>query len=319
MSQEITERKHSNDNERTLPPLQELHAIDVVTTDYFDLTSTAKVLMVRLIRWTHGNRAHRLYGHSWAGREKLAKVLDRTSKTTITDAMKELKQADLIIVKRRPNATSLIRPNWDRINRAIEEFKQQEADAEDQKTVLPDDQKIVLPEDQKTGPYSADHYSADLDSALIPGRFAAGMRASVEGDSAYGADRSDFRQTSEEAKQTLDEIKEAWPAPSEHADLQPRHDSDKGASVHYYRLLKSGVPASRIKQAALHFLKSKKEDKQWSRSLASFLTGHLHDYLDPDQPDLYIPQDGEPVATNDNRLPPERKVGGIDWKNDPPF
>ncbi|MBR0993975.1 hypothetical protein JQ580_24960 [Bradyrhizobium japonicum] len=311
MTQTASKDKHSNDNFRSISPVQELRFLDAMMADS-ELPMTARVVGYQLVRWTCGDKSHRFSGYAWARRDTLADCIGRDSETTITTATNALKARGWIIVKRRPNTSSLIRPNWDRM-------AQQQEKPEDQKIVFPEDQKTVHPEDQKTGPYSADHYSADLDSALIPGRSAPGMRASVEGDSAYGADRSDFRQTSEEAKQTLEEIKQAWPAPSKDAEYQPRHDSDKGASVHYYRLLKSGVPAHRIKQAALRFLKSKEEDQHWSRSFASFLTGHLHDYLDPDQPDLYIPPDGELLATNDNRPPVERKASGIDWENDPPF
>jgi hypothetical protein len=141
--------------------------------------------------------------------------------------------------------------------------------------------------------------------------------------SASGMSHASFRgrrhqQTKAQADRTLAEIRHVWPKPSDEAEYQPGTDSKRAEAVHWHKLLKSGIAASRIQRAALHFLNAV-PDGQWPRSLASFLAGHLHDYLDPDQPDLYIPPDGEPVATNDNRPSLERKVSGIDWENDPPF
>lgn len=308
MTQTAAEGNYSNDNHRSISPLQELGFLDAMMADH-ELPMTARVVGYLLVRWTNGDKSHRFNGYAWARRDTLADRIGRDSEATITTATNALKARGWIIVKRRPNSSSLIRPNWDRM------AQQQEVIPEDQKTVLPEEQFSVHPEDQKVGPYSADHDSADRDREVTPERSASGVSARSQGNSACGASRHGengpvrYKQTRAEADQALEEIKQVWPEPSEDAVHRPGQDSDEVAVIEWHRLLKAGIAASRIKRAALHFL-SQKPDREWSRSLTVFLKGHLHDYLDPDQPDLYIPDDEEPAGANDNsKRPVCRAVG----------
>src|SRR5262249_29252728 len=137
------------------------------------------------------------------------------------------------------------------------------------------------------------------ENARIPAAGADRSARSGSGvDRDCGADRPAHKQNKAQADAILAEIRSAWPKPSEDAEYQPGPDSAKAEAIHWHGLLKSGIAASRIQRAALHYLSEVSED-QWQRSFVRFLTGRLPDYLDPDQPDLFIPED-EPPAANDN-------------------
>lgn len=147
-------------------------------------------------------------------------------------------------------------------------------------------------------------------SYVIPGHSAPGTSApSQRGRRACGADRPAYKQTKAQADAIFADIKSVWPKPSEDAEYPPGPDSAKAEAIHWYSLLKSGIAASRIQRAALHYLREVSED-QWQRSFVRFLTGRLPDYLDPAQPDLFIPEDEPPSAdpfhTNDNQQSPQR-------------
>ncbi|MGX1165770.1 hypothetical protein AB7M16_002036 [Bradyrhizobium sp. USDA 372] len=153
-------------------------------------------------------------------------------------------------------------------------------------------------------------------SDIIPDHSAPGVSArSSQRGRACGADRHSngnrpaYKQTRARADELLMEIKRVWPKPSEDAEHQPRADSAKAEAIHWHKLLKSGIAASRIQRAALHYL-SEVPDGQWPRSFVSFLTGRLPDYLDPDQPDLFIPEDelaaAEQPQANDNEQSSQR-------------
>lgn len=152
----------------------------------------------------------------------------------------------------------------------------------------------------------------------IPERSAPGASDSSFEERAYGAGRpsndtaAPYKQTKEQADRTLEQIRRVWPTLPEEAEYQPGPDSERAEAVRWHELLKSGLAASRIERAALHYISTILDD-QWPRSLASFLSGHVHDYFDPDQPDLYIPaEDGPPSSANDNHELQERKVSGIE-------
>lgn len=144
-------------------------------------------------------------------------------------------------------------------------------------------------------------------SDLIPEHSVSGVSArSSRRGRACGADRPAYKQTKAQADAILAEIKSVWPKPSEDAEYPPGPDSAKGEAIQWYKLLKSGIAASRIQRAALRYLNDVPED-QWQRSFATFLTGRLPDYLDPEQPDLFIPEDElPPEHTNDNQQSTQR-------------
>ncbi|MCK1702591.1 hypothetical protein IVA86_14410 [Bradyrhizobium sp. 146] len=159
----------------------------------------------------------------------------------------------------------------------------------------------------------------------IPERSASGASYSSLEERAYGAPRpgndnaAPYKQNKEQADRTLEQIRRVWPTLPEEAEYQPAPNSERAEAVRWHELLKSGLAASRIERAALHYISTILDD-QWPCSLARFLSGHVHDYFDPDQPDLYIPEEHErPASANDNHGRRERKVSGIDWVNDPPF
>lgn len=152
MSRNTEADKHANDNFRSLDPVQELKVIDLgMVNDR--LSSTAKVLWHRLVRWTNNNPDHRYAGCSWAGREKLGEWIGRKERT-ITTCTGELKRAGLIIVKRRPNESNLIKPNWPVIDRMLDR----------QESAPPDRQKSASPDRQESAAYRTDQNRTDPDS-----------------------------------------------------------------------------------------------------------------------------------------------------------
>lgn len=243
-------KEHDNNNHRSLSPLQELKALDVIMACKA-LPMTARVVMYQLVRWTHGDKDHCYHGHSWASREKLAERLGRDSVTTITTATKELKACDLIIIKRRPNATSLIRPNWKKIRQIAmsSSADQQEVDSEGQKTVLPEDQKVELPEDQKTGPYSIDRDSADRHSTdqVFTAPHGAVETLDVPPEShPSGAPADDEHAARTEYVEDLTEpeflrvLEENLPAYNPFENYKPQRDKDRAARYQFAALMRLG-------------------------------------------------------------------------------
>ena len=124
--------------------------------------------------------------------------------------------------------------------------------------------------------------------------------------------------TTLDTQRSFDRLKEMWPVPSEDAEFRPGPRSEQGAWVYYQRHLRNGVTAGRIERAARKHLAGL--DHLWPPSLARFLVSYLQDYLDPAQPDKFIPPDDDrPATANDNHRAPFSKVSGIYWDNDPPF
>ena len=152
MSRNTETGKHANDNFRPLDPVQELKVIDLGMVDD-RLSSTAKVLWHRLVRWTNNKPDHRYAGCSWAGREKLGEWIGRKERT-ITTCTGELKRAGLIIVKRRPNESNLIKPNWPVIDSMLDR----------QKSAPPDRQGSAPPDGQESAAYRTDQHRTDSHS-----------------------------------------------------------------------------------------------------------------------------------------------------------
>ncbi len=316
MTRKAREGNFSNDNYRSISPLKELHFLDAMMADH-ELSMTARVVGYLLVRWTNGDKSHRFHGYAWAPRNTLADWIGRDSETTITTATNALKARGWIIVRRRPNASSLIRPNWDRIG-------QQQDLRESQKTAFLEDQFSVHPEDQKIGPNSADHDSAYQDSVSFPNASHRGRQTPLSEEAppaqaGMGNEKpAPYRQTKAEADQALETLRSMpfcteWDDPA----FELSHDAATAEAVHWHKLLKSGIASSRIVRAAERFLIEAPGDQL--PSLAGFLARYAWDCIEPDC-DLYTPPDDEePAAANDNQLSPERKVSGIDWENDPPF
>ncbi|WP_316181371.1 MULTISPECIES: hypothetical protein [unclassified Bradyrhizobium] len=289
--------------------MQELRFLDAMMADH-ELPMTARIVGYLLVRWTNGNKAHRFAGYAWAGREKLAEWIGRESSTTITTATNVLKARGYIIVKRRPNATNLIRPNWDRV------VPRQGATPEDQETAFPEGKFSVRPDDQETGPYSADHDSADRDSGIIPERSASGMsetssKSSASGAGRHGNDnpRPGYKQTKAEADRTFDELRSMpFRTEWEGAEIELSAEAPRAEKVHWHKLLKAGLRASHILKAADHFLATCPDNQR--PSLARFLGTYAQESCtDPDS-NLYVPDDEQSDAANDNVQPPKANVSG---------
>lgn len=316
MAQKANESNHSTGSYRSISPTQELRFLDAIMADH-ELPMTARAVAYHLVRWTNGDEAHRFNGYAWASREKLAERIGRDSGTTITTATNALKARGWIIVKRRPNDTSLIRPNWDKINQTTAEvvFGQQKAPQEHRKTVFPEDQFSVHPEDQKTGPYSADLDSAYHDSANSPNASRRGADVIPFGEKAGRDGRPEYKQPRQEADQTFERLKRMpfrtdWTDPK--IELSSR--AEGSALVHYRRHLRLGIAAWRVERCAEKFLASCPDDQR--PSLAGFLGRYAKLCNDPES-EWYVPADGgmcakddnRPVNANDNQLP-ARKASG---------
>lgn len=298
MPQNANEHKHSTGHNRSISPVQELRFLDAIMADH-ELPMTARVVGHRLVRWTNGDEAHRFNGYAWAGREKLAEWIGRDSCSTITTATNALKARGWIIVKRRPNASSLIRPNWDRMSQQLGEMP------EDQKTELPEDKLSVHPDLQKSGPYSADLDSADHDRSINPERSASGMSDSSFRGSASGADRHEkprpYKQTKADADQTFERLERMpWKTEADDPAFDPTDKAGPSARIHWHRLLKESIAAWRIELAAGKFMQELPESQR--PCLAGFLGRYARQCIDPEEW-LFIPDDAEESQSgfaNDN-------------------
>ena len=157
---------------------------------------------------------------------------------------------------------------------------------------------------------------------INPGSHSApGMSPCFEGDHTCGADRHGkprpYKQTKEEADQTFERLERMqWKKEAENPDFQPTPKADKSARIHWHKLLKSEIAAWRIERAAERFIAEWPENQR--PCLAGFLGRYARQCIAPDEW-LYIPENEQPSATNDNQQAAGRKVSGIDWENDPPF
>ncbi|MEH2510172.1 hypothetical protein V1291_001526 [Nitrobacteraceae bacterium AZCC 1564] len=160
----------------------------------------------------------------------------------------------------------------------------------------------------------------NLSMRTIPGASHPGVaHRTLKKDRASGVDRhgrkklaGGYQQSREEADQDWIELNRILPETSEDAEHQPREDSAKGAKVHWFQLLRSGIPSRRIVLAAQAY-KDRKPVGQWVCGVAGFLTQHF----DPEQlPDGTYPDDKQqaevaPAAANDNDdLLPVQKASG---------
>jgi hypothetical protein len=316
MPKKTSNHKIFNDNHRSIPPVQELRFLDAVMSDH-DLSMTAKVVAFFLVRWTQGDEAHRFNGYAWASREALADRIGRDSTTTITTATNALKARGWIIAKRRPNATNLMRPNWNRASQILADagVPRQEVPSVDQKFVSPEHQFPKHPEVQKTGPDSTDQDSAYQDSDIIPERLASGTldvdsRASAcdAGQRSVPGRSAGYGQSKAEADRALKELRSMpWRKEWDDPSFKPSPDASKAEAVHWHKLLKAGISASRVERAASRFLSRVPENQH--PSLARFLARYAWDCIEIDC-DLYVPPDDERlVAANENDLSIKRKFG----------
>jgi hypothetical protein len=312
MPQKDKKIKSANDNFKSISPTQELQFHDLIQNS--GISSTAKSLGYWIARWTNGDATHPFAGYAWAGREKLAEKIGRKRKATVTEAMSELVAANLVIVKRRPNATSLVRPNWDLLN--------QNSDV--RKTVLPEVRKSGHPDVRKTVPYSTDPYRADLDSADPKEKIHGSDKSSRESDSnpsdADRASRSTGKYTNLELGRFIAKVHRFWPGASDDAEYQPGEDTHRGAFFALHRLTKAGHSLERIELAAKAFLDDISEYDQWPPSFARFLNNYALDYLEPDG-EWFIPFETDKPVEQDNQ-PVKRKAAvgdDVHYDEDPPF
>jgi hypothetical protein len=296
----------SNDNYRSIAPLQELRFLDVLMKDK-RLSTTARAIGFHLIRWTNGDRTHRLYGCAWVSRQKLADVIGRSSKTTITTATNALAEYGYFTFQRRNNNTSLARPNWDKVEQVASDVagNRKDVPVEGQKSAFPVNQETGLPAVQEVGLYSADSDSSDRDSESFPDasrreyeKFSSEETVLPTGPSAF-ATKPGYKQTKAEAEQTWRWLCEIWPQQCDD-EFRPSERSEQGAKVRYHRYLRAGISTTRVRRAALAYLDNL--DGLWPCSLSSFFDKYLEDYvvLEPSVPERYIPPDDEPMSANDN-------------------
>lgn len=281
---------------RTISPLEELHLMDAVMADV-TLPMTARVVMYLIVRWTNGDKAHRFKGYSWAGREKLAGSIGRVSRTTITTATKKLEEKGWIIIQRRANKTNLIRPNWSKAlaGRAKASGVRLKVEPEDEKTARAEEQHSVLHEGQKSGSYRAELDSADQDRAFHSRRCASGTSHASSNERANVANRQRqtdhtgkiYQQSKAEADKALEDLRsmafrEEWDDPT----ITLSAGSARAEAVHFHRLLRSGISATRLVRAAELFLQSWPDHQ--CPSLAGFLAKYASDCTEPDSA-WYVP------------------------------
>jgi hypothetical protein len=159
---------------------------------------------------------------------------------------------------------------------------------------------------------------------VIPECSASGTSCASFRGSAYGAGRhasdrpTPYKQTRAEADRTFERVKRMpWRKDSDDPEYQPSAEADHAAVIHWHKLLKSGIAASRIERAAERFLDE--TPRHLYPCLAGFLSRYASDCTEPDSYLYIAPDDEQPAAVNDDQRPPERKANGIDWENDPPF
>jgi hypothetical protein len=99
----------------------------------------------------------------------------------------------------------------------------------------------------------------------------------------------DYKQTPRQAALAFEELKQmGWLTADSYIsdDYRPGPGSERGAEVHWHKLLKEGHAAERILRAAEMYLQRCDDEVP---SLAGFLSGMVHDCFDPDS-DFYVPE-----------------------------